>query len=304
MEMAIVFIDHVSLKRSITGKIIDLLLRTGLDLVGVKMMVPDKNFIEKFCKIKKCKISRDYVKYKYLGKRIMVVVLRGDNAIEKVKNIAGKLRTNKINNNWKGTTIRGMFYGGYSKKGIFLKLFENVIQIASDKNEAEKLIELVWGEYRDQGRLSFLKGYELKPDEERTFIILKPETMKFRLIGKVIDDLSRSGLYVVGAMIVKPDKKILEKHYYHLKDKPFFPKLLEYMSSSNLMLMVYQGPKGEVVKTIKDIVGKTNPAKAEIGTIRRSYGHNKQQNVIHASDSPENTERELKIWDQENKIVS
>ena len=314
LEQTILFIDNISLKRSITGKIIDILLRTDLEVIGMKMIVPGKHLIRDFCTIVKSKLAKYYVRHSYLNKRIMVIALQGENAIEKVKFITGRERRHMKKEYWHGTTIRGMFFGGARREGFF-KVYENVVQIAEDKNEAENLIRLVWNKYKENGiSLRHLKGYEMEEDEERTFIMVKPYAMEHRLTGKIIDDLSRSGLYIVAAKVIRPHAEQMKQHYAHLKDKGehIFRDVVNTMMGKErekpqkdvkLIQLVYQGKKGEVTRVIREIIGSTNPKNAAIGTIRRSYGKTIRTNVVHASALPEDTERELAIWDTPNEII-
>jgi len=301
IEQTIVFIDTASLQRSITGKIIDLLMRTDLELIGAKMFVPSLDFINQFCKIKRNKLSRDYVKAKYFGKRVMVLVLQGENAIKKVKIITGKARKKA---EWHGRSIRGIFFGGVTRQGI-KKLYENVVQIAANREEAVKLIKLVWQKRNNCNKISVLPGYEPKTYEERTLVMLKPEALHYKLAGKIIDDLSRSGLYIVGARIARPTREQVEKLYAQHKDKPFYKELVEHLTQDNskIMLLVYQGRKGEVVRVIREIIGNKNPKEAAIGTIRSAYGKDTTANVIHASSGVEETEREIAIFDDENTLL-
>lgn len=310
IEQTIVFFDNISLKRSITGKIIDLLMRTDLEIIGMKMFVPNNEIIGDFCRIFKSKNARRYMKYSYLNKRILCIVMQGENAIEKVKRIVGRERTKMKKDYWHGTTIRGMFFGGSRKEKFgLIKLYENVVQMSIDKEEAVKLIRLMWGKYKEVSiSLRYLKGYEMEEDEERTFIMLKPDAVKHRLIGKVIDDLSKSGLYIVGAKIARPTLSQVEHHYAHIKSKgkKIFNEVMKYIygnGDTRLIQMVYQGPKGEVMRAIREIIGSTNPKEAAIGTIRRSYGKDLNSNIIHASSSLDDTERELALWDTQNELL-
>jgi len=309
LEQAIIFIDNVSLKRSITGKIIDILLRTDLEIVGMKMFVPNEEMIKDFCNIIKSKISASYIRHSYIDKRILAIVMQGENAVDKVKNITGRERTKMKRDYWHGTTIRGIYFGGSRKINPFFKVYENVVQIAQNRHEASRLIKLLWGKYQESSiSLRHLRGYEKNENEERTFIMLKPDAVQYKLIGKIIDDLSRSGLYIVGAKVAKPTVEQVRHHYSHLKNKgmDIFRRVVNNIykkGESKVIQLVYQGPKGEVMRVIREIIGSTDPREAAIGTIRRSYGKDLDSNVIHASSSLDDTERELALWDTQNELL-
>lgn len=309
MEQAIVFIDNISLKRSITGKIIDILLRTNLEIVGMKMFVPRDEMIKDLCKAISSPLSKSYIRHSYLDKRILAIVLSGDNAVEKVKNITGRERTKMKKEYWHGTTIRGIFFGGSRRIHPFLKVYENVIQIAHTKEESSGLINLLWGKYKESSiSLRHLRGYERDENEERTFIMLKPDAVQSKMVGKIIDDLSKSGLYIVGAKVAKPTVEQVRQHYAHLKSKGMkifniVVKNIYKNGQAKVIQLVYQGPKGEVMRVIREIIGSTDPREAAIGTIRRSYGKDLDSNVVHASSSLEDTERELAIWDTNNELL-
>jgi len=309
-EQTLIFIDPASLKRSITGKIIDFIMRTDLEIIGMKMFVPSKEFIDDYCKIKKSKISRDYVKSKYLGKRVMVIALEGDYAIEKVKDVVGKLSTE--DNHWKGTQIRRMFYGGarFSLKH-FKRLYENVVQIAADRREARQLLKLLWIKHHSNGNsLKELFGYT-QGKNEKSFILLKPEAIENRLIGKIIDELSKADFKIVGIKILKPTLNQVERHYAEHVGKPFYEGLVNHLSgldnpdsNTKIIALVYQGPKYRAVASIREIIGHKDPNQAKIGSIRRSFGKSMDANVIHASNGVEETAREISIWDAENRLLS
>jgi nucleoside-diphosphate kinase len=310
MEQTIVLIDNISLKRSITGKIIDILLRTDLEIIGMKMFVPREEMIRDFCSVfRKDKIAGRYIKYSYLNKRILAIVFQGENAVEKIKNITGRKRAKMKKEYWHGTTIRGMYFGGSRRVNFFTKVYENVVQIPSTQEEASRLIKLLWAKYKESSiSLRHLRGYEKKENEERTFIMLKPDAVEHKIIGKIIDDLSKSGLYIVGAKVAKPTVEQVRQHYSHLKSKgmKIFRRVVNNIyknGKAKVMQLVYQGPKGEVMRVIREIIGATDPREAAIGTIRRSYGKDLDSNVIHASSSLEDTERELALWDTQNELI-
>lgn len=121
---------------------------------------------------------------------------------------------------------------------------------------------------------------------EKTLIILKPSCVQRALIGKVIDRFQQKGLTVAGIKMMQLDEKILREHYAHLVDRPFFPSLLRSMMATPVIVMCLAGK--DVVEVVRAMTGATNSRKAAPGTIRGDFGMSGQENIIHASDSPEN----------------
>ena len=126
---------------------------------------------------------------------------------------------------------------------------------------------------------------------EQTFIILKPSTINRGLVGDVITRFQRKGLIIAGIKMMQLDEKILREHYAHLVDRPFFPSLVESMTATPVIVMCLEGR--DVVEVVRAMTGATNSRKAAPGTIRGDFGMSGQENIIHASDSPENAEIEI-----------
>ena len=127
---------------------------------------------------------------------------------------------------------------------------------------------------------------------EKTLIILKPSTIQRALIGKVIDRFQQKGLTVSGIKMMQLDESILREHYAHLTDRPFFPTLVKSMMATPVIVMCLAGK--DVVAVVRAMTGATNSRNAAPGTIRGDFGMSGQENIIHASDSPENAEIEIR----------
>lgn len=127
---------------------------------------------------------------------------------------------------------------------------------------------------------------------ERTLIILKPDCMQRGLCGAVLSRFERRGFAIAGMKLAKLTHALLEEHYSHLKGKPFFPALVEFMSSSPVIVAVIEGK--DAVEIVRNMCGATNARNAENGTIRGDFALSTQYNVIHASDSKEAAEKEVK----------
>ena len=126
---------------------------------------------------------------------------------------------------------------------------------------------------------------------QQTLIILKPDCMLKGLAGKVLQRFEEKGFRIVAAKLARLEHDKLGEHYAHLKDKPFFPSLLEFMKKSPVMLIVLE--KKDAVSLAREMCGPTDSRKAPKGTIRGDYGEDVQTNVIHASDSVEAAGKEI-----------
>ena len=146
---------------------------------------------------------------------------------------------------------------------------------------------------------------------EKTLILVKPDGMKRKLSGIVVDRLDNAGFDMVAAKVVTVTEELAREHYALLKDMPFFPNLIQFIkgdfhgvSDRRVLAMVYKGENA--VKGIRAVVGATNPEQAAPGTIRGSFGRICQgnfENVVHASGNVEEAEREVKIWFKPEEVV-
>lgn len=117
---------------------------------------------------------------------------------------------------------------------------------------------------------------------ERTLVLLKPSVIKRMLMGEIISRFERKGLRIIGMKMLYMTDELLEEHYSHLKDKPFFPLLKKSMQATPVVAMCLEGV--EVVRVVRAMAGVTNGRNAAIGTIRGDYSMSNQQNIVHASD--------------------
>lgn len=137
---------------------------------------------------------------------------------------------------------------------------------------------------------------------EKTLIILKPSCIQRALVGKVIDRFQQKGLTIAGIKMMQLDEKILREHYAHLVDRPFFPSLVRSMSATPVIVMCLEGK--DVVSVVRAMTGATNSRNAAPGTIRGDFGMSGQENIIHASDSPENAEIEINRFFSPSEIFA
>ncbi len=126
---------------------------------------------------------------------------------------------------------------------------------------------------------------------EQTFIILKPSTISRSLVGDVLLRFQRKGLQITGIKMMQLTEEILSEHYAHLVERPFFPTLLKSMMATPVIVMVLRGK--DAVSVVRAMVGATNCRAAAPGTIRGDFGMSGQENIVHASDSPENAVIEI-----------
>jgi nucleoside-diphosphate kinase len=137
---------------------------------------------------------------------------------------------------------------------------------------------------------------------ERSLILLKPDAVGRRLVGKIITRLEEKGLWLIGLKVLQPTQVILDQHYNEHKERPFFKDLCSFMSSSPVVAAVVEGPG--CVDLIRAMLGKTKVTEAVPGTIRGDYSLSTQQNLMHASDSPASAEREIPIWFRAEELVT
>src|SRR3989344_4774154 len=147
---------------------------------------------------------------------------------------------------------------------------------------------------------------------QQCLVIIKPDGLLKSLTGNIITALSETKLKIVGAKIVKVSKDLAEQHYSGLKEKkpPIFEDTVKYITgryhTDRVLALVYEGENA--IEKIREICGATNPEEAHPTSIRGRYGrvHSKTgifENVVHASDSEENAEKEIKLWFSPNELA-
>ena len=137
---------------------------------------------------------------------------------------------------------------------------------------------------------------------ERTFVMIKPDGVQRRLIGKILQRFEQAGLKIVAMKFLKVSHELAEKHYEVHKGKPFYESLIKYITSGPVVAMVIEGQNA--IERVRKMVGATDPQKAEPGTIRGDFCQHIGRNVIHASDGKETAEKEISLWFNEDEIIS
>ena len=136
---------------------------------------------------------------------------------------------------------------------------------------------------------------------EQTLIILKPDAVQRRLVGKVLQRFEDKGLRIAAMKFMRISKSLAERHYEVHKGKPFYPSLIEYITSGPVLVMVLAGPK--IIEVTRKMMGKTFGYEAEPGTIRGDFGISRTLNLIHGSDAPETAEKEISLYFAKDEVV-
>ena len=137
---------------------------------------------------------------------------------------------------------------------------------------------------------------------ERTFIAIKPDAVQRGLIGEILQRFEKKGFKIIGLKFVQLDRETAEKHYAEHVGKPFYEKLVRFITSGPLVVMAVKGKNA--VEVSRRMMGATDPSKADVGTIRADFAQILERNVIHGSDSKESAEREIKIHFKDSELVS
>ncbi|HRD02478.1 MAG TPA: nucleoside-diphosphate kinase [Candidatus Saccharicenans sp.] len=129
---------------------------------------------------------------------------------------------------------------------------------------------------------------------EKTLAIIKPDAVKKRVIGRIIQRIEDEGFNILGLKMVQLTLEEAKKFYAVHKDKPFYDSLTEFMSSGPIVVLLLEGE--QAIKHWREVMGATNPAEARPGTLRREFGFSIERNAVHGSDSPQTAETEIKFF--------
>lgn len=152
----------------------------------------------------------------------------------------------------------------------------------------------------------------MKGKMQQTLVLIKPDGLKKSLTGNILTKLSEAKLRILAAKVVRVSRELAEKHYAHLKDRPFFEEVVKYIQGKlhgkeyeRVLAFVYQGD--DAIERVRKLAGTTNPEEADATTIRGAYGRiltsGIYENVIHCSGNEEEAEREIKLWFKPNELV-
>lgn len=138
------------------------------------------------------------------------------------------------------------------------------------------------------------------PKEEKTLVLIKPDAIHRSLVGEIIGRVERKGLKIVGIKMMQLEDVLLESHYAHIKDEPFFVGIKKFMKSAPVVVMALSGINA--VSAVRLIVGPTKGYEADAGSIRGDLSLSIQSNVVHASDSPEAAKKEIERFFKEEEL--
>jgi len=135
---------------------------------------------------------------------------------------------------------------------------------------------------------------------ERSLVLIKPDAMERELAGAIICRIQQAGLKLKGLKMLRLNRPLAERHYAVHKGKGFFNDLIDFITSTPIVAAAFEGENA--VERIRALMGATEPAKAAPGTIRKDYGLDVQRNSTHASDSPENAEKEIALFFKKTEL--
>ena len=135
---------------------------------------------------------------------------------------------------------------------------------------------------------------------QKSLILLKPDCLGEKIVGEVIARFERAGYDIVACKMIQLDSAVLNEHYAHVADLPFFPDIAGFMSSRPVVALILQGK--DVVQGVRDLLGPTDSTQAPEGTIRGDLGTDKMRNVVHASDSAESAKVEIERFFASDEI--
>ncbi|MGH7801091.1 MAG: nucleoside-diphosphate kinase [Thermodesulfobacteriota bacterium] len=137
---------------------------------------------------------------------------------------------------------------------------------------------------------------------ERTLVFLKPDALQRGIIGEIISRFERKGLKIVSVKMMRLSDQILDIHYSHLSDRPFFEEVKQYMKSGPIIVLCLEGL--DCVDIVRTLCGITNSRRAAPGSIRGDFGMSIQYNLLHASDSKEAAEREISLFFRSDELFN
>jgi nucleoside-diphosphate kinase len=136
---------------------------------------------------------------------------------------------------------------------------------------------------------------------ERSLIIVKPDAVQRQLVGQILSRFERKGLVIAGIKLMQMSRELAERHYAPHKGQPFYPRLIKYITSGPVVVLVVQGLRA--IETTRALMGKTFCFEADAGTIRGDFGLSSTYNLVHGSDSPETAATEIALYFREDELL-
>ena len=136
---------------------------------------------------------------------------------------------------------------------------------------------------------------------ERTLVIVKPDGVQRGLVGEIISRIEYRGMRLVAVKMMNVPRRLAEAHYSVHQGKPFYDGLIDYITSSPVIVMIWIGNKA--VEVVRQVLGATNPTEAAPGTVRGDLAIDIGRNLTHGSDNPQNAELEVKLWFTSHELV-
>jgi nucleoside-diphosphate kinase len=136
---------------------------------------------------------------------------------------------------------------------------------------------------------------------ERTLVLLKPDCVQRRMMGRIISRFEEKGLNIIAMKMLQVTPDLAKQHYAEHVAKPFYPGLEAFITASPILAMVVEGL--EVIRVVREMLGATSGLKAAAGTIRGDYSSSRQMNLVHASDGPEAAAREIGLYFKAGEIL-
>ncbi len=130
----------------------------------------------------------------------------------------------------------------------------------------------------------------------RTFVMCKPDAVERGLVGEIVARIERKGLHLVAAELRSASVELAEEHYAEHADKPFYGELVAFLTRSPVFAMVVEGPNDDTWELCRTLIGKTQVADAQPGSIRGDFATTTNENLVHGSDGTESAAREIKLW--------
>ncbi|MBI3462044.1 MAG: nucleoside-diphosphate kinase [Planctomycetes bacterium] len=135
---------------------------------------------------------------------------------------------------------------------------------------------------------------------ERTLILLKPDCVQRRLVGRIVSRLEEKGLNLIALKMLRVTAELARRHYAEHVQKPFYPSLEAFITSGPVIAAVVEGPKA--IEVVRQLMGPTSGLQAPAGTIRGDFSLSRQMNLVHGSDSPQSAQREIAIFFRDEEL--